>query len=176
MRIEQPAYRFTLCLTGRKRLQSGVHIRQPDQVVKRDCYSPSRLSAFARPRTYSTGRFPFSSTGVAPRAREVVKRKQNSPDARYGGARKNEYRRIPQLATCASRRWFLPFAEPDIHLLSPAPWGLLRRLSLCSLPVPKQSEGSLGSLISSAQSATCGTWQPARRVILISFSLLLRRF
>ena len=73
MRIEQPAYRFTLCLTGRKRLQSGVHIRQPDQVVKRDCYSPSRLSAFARPRTYSTGRFPFSSTGVAPRAREVVR-------------------------------------------------------------------------------------------------------
>ena len=48
----------------------------------------------------------------------------------------------PQLATCASRRWFLPFAEPDIHLVSPAPEGLLRRLSLCSLPVPKQFEGA----------------------------------
>jgi len=34
------------------------------------------------------------------------------------------------------------FAEPDIHLLSPAPKGLLRRLSLCSLPVPKQFEGA----------------------------------
>ena len=111
----------------------------------------------------------LSPSGRRP-CKSVVKRKQNSPDARYGGARKNEYRQISQLATCASRRWFLPFAEPDIHLLSPAWVGLLRRLSLCSPPVPKQSEGSLGSLISSAQSATCGTWQPARRVILISFS------
>jgi hypothetical protein len=34
MRIEQPAYRFTLCLSGRKRRQSGLHIRQPDQVDK----------------------------------------------------------------------------------------------------------------------------------------------
>ena len=102
--------------------------------------------------------------------KSVVKRKQNSPDARYGGARKSQHLQNPQLATCASRRWFLPLAEPDIHLLSPARVGLLRRLSLCSPPVPKQSEGSLGSLISFAQSATCGTWQPARRVILISFS------
>ena len=58
------------------------------------------------------------------------------------------------------------FAEPDIHSLSRAPKGLHRRLSLCSLPVPKQSEGSLGSLISVAQSANCRTWQPARCVIL----------
>jgi hypothetical protein len=57
------------------------------------------------------------------------------------------------------------FAEPDIHSLSPAPKGLHRRLSLCSLPVPKQSEGSLGSLISFAQSANSRTWQPARCVI-----------
>jgi len=81
-----------------------------------------------------------------PPCKSVVKRKQNSPDARYGGARKIEHAQNPRLATCASRRWFLPLAEPDIHLLSPAPEGLLRRLSLCSLPVPKQSEGSLGSL------------------------------
>jgi hypothetical protein len=73
----------------------------------------------------------------------------------------------PQLATCASRRLVPAFAEPDIHSLSRAPKGLHRRLSLCSLPVPKQSEGSLWSLISVAQSATCGTWQPARCVILL---------
>src|SRR5690349_17316030 len=58
------------------------------------------------------------------------------------------------------------FAEPDIYLLSKAPWGFHRRLSLCSLPVPKQSEGSLGSSISFAQSANCGTWQSAHHVIL----------
>jgi hypothetical protein len=40
----------------------------------------------------------------------------------------------------ASRHWFLLSAEPDIHLLSQAPWSRHRRLSLCSLPVPKQFE------------------------------------
>jgi len=59
------------------------------------------------------------------------------------------------------------FAEPDIHCLSQARMGRPRRLSLCSLPVPKQFEESLGSWISFAQSATCGTWQPARCVILL---------
>jgi hypothetical protein len=49
----------------------------------------------------------------------------------------------------------------DIHLLPQAPKSYCRRLSLCSLPVPKQSEGSLGSVISSAQSANGGTWQSA---------------
>src|SRR5262249_32681791 len=48
-----------------------------------------------------------------------------------------------------------------------------RRLSLCSLPVPKQSEESLRSSISFAQSAICGTWQPARCVIYALFLLLL---
>src|ERR1700692_2556895 len=52
-------------------------------------------------------------------------------------------------------------AEPDIHLLPQAPKSSCRRLSLCSLPVPKQSEGSLGSVISFAQSANGGTWQSA---------------
>src|SRR6516164_1630892 len=37
------------------------------------------------------------------------------------------------------------FAEPDIHSLSRAREGCHRRLSLCSLPVLKQSEGSLRS-------------------------------
>ena len=36
-------------------------------------------------------------------------------------------------------------AEPDIHLLPRACFGRRRRLSLCSLPVPKQLEESLGS-------------------------------
>ena len=48
------------------------------------------------------------------------------------------------------------FAEPDIHSLSQATQGRHRRLSLCSLPVPKQFGESLGSLISFAQSATAG--------------------
>ena len=41
--------------------------------------------------------------------------------------------------------WFLLGAEPDIHLRSETPKSPHRRLSLCSLPVPKQTEESLGS-------------------------------
>jgi hypothetical protein len=66
------------------------------------------------------------------------------------------------------------FAEQDIHSLSRALAGRLRRLSLCSLPVLKQSEGSLGSLISVAYSVRCRTWQPARSVILMLFTSLAR--
>jgi hypothetical protein len=61
----------------------------------------------------------------------------------------------------ASRHRFLRSAEPDIHLLSQTPKSRHRRLSVCSLPVPKQFVESLGSLISFAQSATCRTWQSA---------------
>jgi hypothetical protein len=59
--------------------------------------------------------------------------------------------------------WSLHPAGPDIHLLSKTPRNPHRRLSLCSLPVPKQFGESLGSLISFAQSANGGTWQPAHR-------------
>jgi hypothetical protein len=59
--------------------------------------------------------------------------------------------------------WSLHPAGPDIHLLSKTPKSPHRRLSLCSLPVPKQFEESLGSLTSFAQSAIGGTWQPAHR-------------
>jgi len=46
------------------------------------------------------------------------------------------------------------FAEPDIHLLPRAAQGSRRRLSWCSLPVPKQSVKSLKRvLISIAHSA-----------------------
>ncbi len=49
--------------------------------------------------------------------------------------------------------------------------GRHRRLSVCSLPVLKQSEGSLGSLTSVAQSVSGRTWQSAR---WISFLLVAR--
>src|SRR5438477_144192 len=49
------------------------------------------------------------------------------------------------------------FAEPDIHSLSRILADRHRRLSVCSLPVLKQFEESLGSLISVAQSATAVT-------------------
>src|ERR1035438_6124029 len=66
-------------------------------------------------------------------------------------------------AVFASRLMVPALAEPDIHLLSKAPMSPHRRLSLCSLPVPKQLEASLRSLISFAQSPNGGTWQPAHR-------------
>ena len=65
--------------------------------------------------------------------------------------------------------WFLLSAEPDIHLLSETPKSPHRRLSLCSLPVPKQTEGASG-VASVAQPVTCGTWQPAHRMILMFFA------
>ena len=74
-----------------------------------------------------------------------------------------------QLARYASRHRFLRSAEPDIHLLSQSPKSRHRRLSLCSLPVPKQFVESLGRVISFAQSATCRTWQSAYFVHPIYF-------
>lgn len=68
----------------------------------------------------------------------------------------------------ASRRWFLPSQhQTSIYCLEPK--GRHRRLSVCSLPVLKQSAGSLGSFISVAQSVSRGTWQSARCVILVLF-------
>jgi hypothetical protein len=43
--------------------------------------------------------------------------------------------------------WFLLSAEPDIYLLSKTPKSPHRRLSLCSLPAPKQTDGGLGSCL-----------------------------
>ncbi len=49
------------------------------------------------------------------------------------------------------------FAEPDIHLLPQARGGPRRRLSLCSLPVPKQSvESRRRVLVSVAHSVRAG--------------------
>ena len=79
-------------------------------------------------------------------------------------------------AAFASRLVVPALAEPDIHLLSKTPKSPHRRLSLCSLPVPKQFEESLRSSISFAQSANGGTWQPAHRNNPDVFSFLGRFF
>ena len=55
--------------------------------------------------------------------------------------------RIHRYAVVPLGWWFLLSAEPDIHLLSETPKSPHRRLSLCSLPVPKQTDGSLGSCL-----------------------------
>src|SRR5258706_15622537 len=77
--------------------------------------------------------------------------------------RTHSSQRVPLGGGSCLRRTGHPFAVSGFK-------GLHRRLSLCSLPVPKQSEGSLWSLISVAQSANCRTWQPAGCVILLCFS------
>ncbi len=48
---------------------------------------------------------------------------------------------------CLSAVGSCSLAEPDIHLLPQAGKSHRRRLSLCSLPVPKQCEESLGSFL-----------------------------
>src|SRR3982074_40538 len=55
--------------------------------------------------------------------------------------------RIRGYATVPLGWWFLLSAEPDIHLLSETPKSPHKRLSLCSLPVPKQTDGSLWSCL-----------------------------
>jgi hypothetical protein len=52
-----------------------------------------------------------------------------------------------RLRACASRLVVPAPAGPDIHLLPQAPKSGRRRLSLCSLPVPKQCEESIGSFL-----------------------------
>src|SRR5256885_16161467 len=80
---------------------------------------------------------------------------KDSPEARFGGARTANSGRTRSSHACLSA--MVPaFAEPDIHSLSRILADRHRRLSVCSLPVLKQSGESLGSLISVAQSATAG--------------------
>ena len=77
--------------------------------------------------------------------------------------------RTAQLAFCLSA--VVPAFANQTSIRCLGPEGRHRRLSVCSLPVLKQSEGSLGSFISVAQSVSGGTWQSARCVILVLFSL-----
>jgi hypothetical protein len=80
---------------------------------------------------------------------------KDPPEARFGGARTANSGRTRSSHPCLSA--MVPaFAEPDIHSLSRILADRHRRLSVCSLPVLKQSGESLGSLISVAQSATAG--------------------
>jgi hypothetical protein len=59
-------------------------------------------------------------SGVADLHVSHCQEKNSSPDARYGGARKNQHIQDPQLATCASRRWFLPSQNrTSIYCLEP---------------------------------------------------------
>jgi hypothetical protein len=67
------------------------------------------------------------------------------------------------------------FAEPDIHSLSRAGVGRHRRLSVCSLPVPKQFEESLRSFDFRRSVGNRRTWQSARCVILFFSPCRARR-
>src|SRR5437660_9858744 len=85
----------------------------------------------------------------------LCQEKSNPPDARFGGARTVEPVGTRSSHACLSA--MVPaFAEPDIHSLSQILAYRHRRLSVCSLPVLKQTGESLGSLISVAESATAG--------------------
>jgi len=67
---------------------------------------------------------------------------KDSPEARFGGARTTICFGARSSHVCLSA--VVPaFAEPDIHSLSRVLEDRHRRLSMCSLPVLKQSEGSL---------------------------------
>ena len=70
---------------------------------------------------------------------------------RFLGALERARNRSDQVSTvtqwCLSACGSCFLAEPDIHLLSETPKSPHRRLSLCSLPVPKQTEGSLWSCL-----------------------------
>jgi len=85
-------------------------------------------------------------------------------------AREARTLRIQNRSACifASRRWFLP-SQNQTSIRCHGPEGRHLRLSMCSLPVLKQSEGSLGRFISVSQSVSGRTWQSARCVILVLF-------
>jgi len=95
-----------------------------------------------------------------------VKGKHEIPGRAQESAQLDLIRTFPSAAVAS---WLVvpALAEPDIHLLSKTPKSPHRRLSLCSLPVPKQFEESLWSLISFTQPPNGGTWQPAHRIILM---------
>src|ERR1700679_3243348 len=101
-----------------------------------------------------------------------VKEKHGCPGHARESVQINSFRMF-YAQQCASRHRFLSSAEPDIHLQSRALKGRHRRLSLCSLPVPKQFVESLWSVISFAQSAIGRTWQSAHFVHPVSSGSIL---
>ena len=78
--------------------------------------------------------------------KSLVNRKARGLWARCG-ERAVDLIRICAAHVCLSAVVPAFLAEPDIHLRSQAPRSRHRRLSVCSLPVPKQTEGSLGSCL-----------------------------
>ena len=79
------------------------------------------------------------------------------------------------MRTNASRLMVPAPAGPDIHLQSETPKSPHRRLSLCSLPVPKQTNVA-SEVAFLAQPTNCRTWQPAHRVIPFLFFLYKEGF
>jgi hypothetical protein len=96
--------------------------------------------------------------------KSFVKRKK-SPDARYGGARKTNLFRIrssqrsPLGGGSCLRRTRHPFAASS-------PEGPSQKIEFVFSASPETIRREPREFISVAQSATCGTWQPARCVIL----------
>src|SRR4051812_28524968 len=59
------------------------------------------------------------------------------------------------------------FAEPDIHLLSQVFARPSQKIEFVFSASPETIRREPLEIISVAQSAICGTWQPARRVIVV---------
>jgi hypothetical protein len=79
--------------------------------------------------------------------KSLVKGKARALRARSGESALLVQSRSAAAHVCLSADGSCIPAEPDIHLLPQAAKSRRRRLSLCSLPVPKQSEESLGSCL-----------------------------
>jgi hypothetical protein len=71
-----------------------------------------------------------------------------------------------QLAISPLGGWFLLFAEPDIHLLSQAPGEPSQKIEFVFTASPETIRAEPLEWNSFAQSATGGTWQPARCLVL----------
>ena len=149
--------------------------------------STSFLGALGRARIASLIGCSYERLQAARRAAPEMERSLAERSGGGGAARSHHFHfclskswlhriRIFHTHVCLSAGGPCIPAGPDIHLLSKTPKSPHRRLSLCSLPVPKQFEVSLGSLISFAQSAIDGTWQPAHRNNPDVFSFLGRFF
>src|SRR6516165_3897150 len=91
---------------------------------------------------------------------KFVKRKHTSPDARFLRSAQYRCRGTTSSHMCLSA--VVPaVAEPDIHSLYRARRPS-QKIEFVFSASPETIRGSIGRLLSFAQSATCGTWRPAR--------------
>ena len=96
----------------------------------------------------------------APFYNAFVKRKHTSLDARF--LRSAQYRCYGTTSSHMCLSAVVPaVAEPDIHSLYRARRPS-QKIEFVFSASPETIRGSLGRLLSFAQSATCGTWRPAR--------------